>query len=141
MQFDNPHHTFVIAEAGSNWKVGSFEDDLIQAKKLIDVAKNAGANAVKFQTYKAETVFVPNAGRIEYLLEKGIDQSINDIFQHLSMPYEMIPELYDYCKKNGIMFMSTPFSIEDAKEVDPYVEIHKIASFEINHVRRRGRWR
>jgi len=135
MQFDNPHHTFVIAEAGSNWKVGSFEDDLIQAKKLIDVAKNAGANAVKFQTYKAETVFVPNAGRIEYLLEKGIDQSINDIFQHLSMPYEMIPELSDYCKKNGIMFMSTPFSIADAKAVDPYVEIHKIASFEINHIR------
>ena len=47
----------------------------------------------------------------------------------------MIPELSDFCKKENIMFMSTPFSINDAKQVDPYVEIHKIASFEINHVR------
>ena len=75
MQFDDFNHTFVIAEAGSNWKVGSYEEDLIQAKELIKVAKNSGADAVKFQTYRPETVFVPQAGKIEYLLEKGINQS------------------------------------------------------------------
>ena len=51
------------------------------------------------------------------------------------MPYEMIPELTKHAKEEKIIFMSTPFSISDAKEVDPYVPIHKVASFEINHVR------
>jgi N,N'-diacetyllegionaminate synthase len=51
------------------------------------------------------------------------------------MPYEMIPELANYCKKKNIQFMSTPFSVQDAKQIDPYVEIHKVASYEINHVR------
>jgi len=135
MRYDDFHHTFVIAEAGSNWKVGSYEEDLLQAKKLIDVAKESGADAIKFQTYKSETVFVSDAGKINYLLEKGIDTSINEIFDHLSMPYEMLPELHQYCNQKKIMFMSTPFSVKDAKEVDEFVEIHKVASFEINHIR------
>jgi N,N'-diacetyllegionaminate synthase len=135
MIYDDYHHTFVIAEAGSNWKVGTYEEDLNQAKKLIDVAKESGADAIKFQTYKAETTFVSNAGKIDYLLKKGINTTINEIFDHLSMPYEMLPELHQYCKKKQIMFMSTPFSVEDAKQVDQFVEIHKVASFEINHIR------
>jgi N,N'-diacetyllegionaminate synthase len=51
------------------------------------------------------------------------------------MPYKMIPELSDYCKKKNISFMSTPFSVEDAKQIDPFVTIHKVASYEINHVK------
>lgn len=134
-KINNPSHTFVIAEAGSNWKCGTFEEDLKRARRLIDVAVNAGADAVKFQTYRPETIYVPDAGTSQYLSEHGINESINDIFKHLSMPYEMIPALAEYCKQKGIMFMSTPFSVLDAKEVDPFVEIHKVASFEINHVR------
>jgi N-acetylneuraminate synthase len=135
INLDNPNHTFVIAEAGSNWKCGSFDEDIERAKKLIDVAAKAGADAVKFQTYKTETIYVNNAGKSTYLSEHGINQSINEIFDYLSMPYEMIPELEKYCKHKNIIFMSTPFSIDDAKHVDPYVQIHKVASFEINHVR------
>lgn len=131
----NPNHIFVIAEAGSNWKCGSYEEDLEMARKLIITASRAGADAVKFQTFKPETIYVPDAGVSKHLSEKGITQSINEIFKHLSMPYEMIPELSKICEKENIMFMSTPFSISDAKEVDPYVKIHKVASFEINHVR------
>ena len=52
MNFDDPKHVFVIAEAGSNWKCGSYEEDLNQAKKLIKCAVKAGADAVKFQTYR-----------------------------------------------------------------------------------------
>ena len=133
--FTDNNHTFVIAEAGSNWKVGTFEEDLEMAKNLIKVAKDADADAVKFQTYKSETVYVKNAGKSEYLAENGINENINDIFEKLSMPYEMIPKLADCCKKYDIMFMSTPFSVKDAENIDPFVEIHKIASFEINHVR------
>ncbi len=135
MNLDDPTHTFVIAEAGSNWKCGTFEQDLEQAKKLVKTASRAGADAVKFQTYKPETTYVTEAGKSNYLSKHGISEDINDIFEHLSMPYEMIPELVRYCKQENIMFMSTPFSVQDAKAVDPYVDIHKVASFEINHVR------
>ena len=135
MNFDNPEHVFVIAEAGSNWKCGTYDDDLNQAKQLIDVASKAGADAVKFQTYKPETTYVSDAGVSNYLAKSGHVKKIEDIFEEHSMPYEMIPELHKYCKEKNISFMSTPFSISDAKAIDPYVEIHKIASFEINHVR------
>tara|TARA_B110000014_G_scaffold154440_1_gene108217 strand:+ start:1925 stop:2977 length:1053 start_codon:yes stop_codon:yes gene_type:complete len=129
---ENNEHTFVIAEAGSNWKCGNFEDDLNQAKKLIDIAVDSSADAVKFQTFKAKSTYVKNAGEINYLKSKTKD--IWKLFDELSMPYEMLNELSNYCVKKKIHFMSTPFSVEDAKQVDQYVELHKVASFEINHV-------
>ncbi|MEX0861706.1 N-acetylneuraminate synthase family protein [Nitrosopumilus sp.] len=134
-ELDNPNHVFVIAEAGSNWKCGTFEEDLQCAKHLIEIAAKSGADAVKFQIYRPETLYAENAGQSDYLSEKGMNQEINDIFKNLSMPYEMIPQLADYSKQHGIEFMSTPFSVKDAVEVNPYVSIHKIASYEINHVR------
>ena len=45
MNFDDPTHIFIIAEAGSNWKCGTFEQDLNQAKNLIKIASNSGADA------------------------------------------------------------------------------------------------
>lgn len=135
MNFDDPKHIFVIAEAGSNWKCGSFEDDLTQAKNLIKCASKAGADAVKFQTYKSETTYVSNPGSSDYLSKIGSTQDMAKIFDEHSMPYEMIHELVKSCKDENIMFMSTPFSIQDAEIIDQHVSIHKIASFEINHVR------
>lgn len=126
---------FVIAEAGSNWKSGTFGDDLKQAKKLIEVAAKAGADAVKFQTYKPETVYVQNPGKSSYLKKSGINENVYDIFKRNSMPYKMLPLLAKHCKKNKIMFMSTAFSVNDAKEINKFSKVHKIASFEINHIR------
>ena len=126
---------FIIAEAGSNWRSGTVDRDLKMAKVLIDVAVEAGADAVKFQTYRAETVYVSNAGDSDYLSDSGIKESINEIFRDLSMPYEMIPQLEQYCNINNIHFMSTPFSIADAKAIDPFVKTHKLASYEITHSR------
>lgn len=133
--FNDPYHTFVIAEAGSNWKAGSYEEDLQRATKLIEIASKAGADAVKFQTYRPETVYVPNAGQVKYLHDSHNNNSINEIFDEHSMPYEMLPELAKYCETLNIMFMSTPFSVSDAVQVDPHVRIHKVASYEINHIR------
>jgi N,N'-diacetyllegionaminate synthase len=130
----NQNKVFVIAEAGSNWKCGTFEEDLEQAKKLITIAAKSGADAVKFQTFKPETTYVSNAGINESLSKSGFDKNIDEIFANLSMPYEMIPKLAKFCIEENIMFMSSPFSIDDAKAIDPYVDIHKIASFEINHI-------
>lgn len=132
---NDPSHIFIIAEAGSNWKCGTYDDDLKQAKKLIKVASESGADAVKFQTYKPETTYVSNPGKSNYLTKSGYSKNIRDIFDEYSMPYEMIPELAKFCKNENILFMSSPFSIQDAESIDQYTQIHKIASFEINHVR------
>ncbi len=126
---------FIIAEAGSNWRMGTYERDLKMAKTLIEVAADAGADAIKFQVFRPETVYVENAGQSDYLSDAGITADIRSIFADLAMPYEMIPELVDYCKKNDIMFMVTPFSKKDFEMIDPYVSIHKIASYEITHLR------
>ena len=64
-ELENSSRTFIIAEAGSNWKCGNYENDLQRAKELIDVAVKSGADAVKFQTYKPETVYAENAGKSE----------------------------------------------------------------------------
>jgi len=128
-------HIFIIAEAGSNWKCGTYEDDLKQAQNLIKVASKAGADAIKFQTYRPESTYVYNPGKSNYLSKSGYTKNIEDIFDEHSMPYEMIPEIAKYCEDENILFMSSPFSVQDAKSIDPYSTIHKIASFEINHVR------
>ncbi len=125
----------IIAEAGSNWRMGTPARDRAMGRALIDVAAEAGADAVKFQTYRAETVYVPNAGESEYLSEAGIKEDISDIFQDLAMPYEMVGDLAAYCAQRGILFMSSPFSVEDFAAVDPHTLIHKIASYEISHIR------
>ena len=123
----------IIAEAGSNWRMGTPARDRAMARALIDVAVEAGADAVKFQTYRAETVYVGNAGQSEYLSDAGYKQDISDIFADLAMPYDMIPELAAYCREQGIAFMSTPFSADDFAAIDPHVNVHKIASYEISH--------
>lgn len=131
---DRGDEVFVIAEVGSNWKMGTPKRDHAMARALIDIAVEAGADAVKFQTYRPETVYVHNAGQSDYLADAGIEEDISTLFAEHSMPYEMIHELADYCRKCGIAFMSTPFSKKDFQVVDPYVERHKIASYEISHV-------
>lgn len=132
---DNPDHVFVIAEAGSNWKAGTYKEDLVRAKKLIQVASQSGADAIKFQMFRANTVYVHNAGNSDYLAKSGIKRNINEIFQKIELPYEMLPELSDYCKKHNIELMATAFSVKDARMINKYVKIHKVASYEINHIR------
>ena len=128
-------HVFVIGEAGSNWRMGTPSRDLKMAFELIAVAAQAGCDAVKFQVYRPETVYVPNAGNSDYLSHSGITEPITEIFRDLSMPYEMIPKLAARCRAQGIMFMASAFSVRDAREVDLHTPVHKIASYEISHVR------
>lgn len=124
---------YIIAEAGSNWRMGTSSRDLAMGHALIDVAKETGCDAVKFQTYKSHTVYVANAGESDYLAESGIKESINEIFDDLAMPYDMIEKLAAYARTKQIDFMSTPFSVDDADAVDPFVMLHKVASYEISH--------
>lgn len=126
---------FIIAEAGSNWRMGTPKRDFAMAKALIDVAVEAGADAVKFQVYRPETVYVENAGTSDYLSAANIKEDIREIFADLAMPYDMVPKVAEHCRAAGILFMSTPFSPTDFAAVDPYVAVHKNASYEISHLR------
>ena len=126
---------FVIAEAGSNWRMGTPQRDMEMARALIDVAAEAGANAVKFQTFRPETIYAPGAGANDSLAEHGVEQSMDELFADLAMPYEMLAPLAEYAKAQGLSFMSTAFSPADFGAVDPLVEVHKIASYEITHLR------
>jgi N-acetylneuraminate synthase len=132
---DDPAHTFVIAEAGSNWKIGSYEENLKMSEKLIEIAAQSGADAIKFQTFRSQTLYAPDAGQVEYLKNSGEGKKINDLVNDLEMPYEILQNLAECCEENNIIFMSTSFSVEDAKEVDKFSPIHKIASYEINHIK------
>ena len=67
----NHNEVFVIAEAGSNWKVGTHDQDILRAQELIEAAAIAGADAIKFQTYNAASVYSENAGKSDYLSKQG----------------------------------------------------------------------
>lgn len=118
--------TFVIAEAGSN-----HNGDLDTARELIDVAANAGADAVKFQTFRADDLYVEDSGGVDYLDD---DRSIYEIIESMEMPYEWIPKLHEHCREQGILFMSTPFDERSAEELAPYVPAWKVASYTSSHV-------
>src|SRR6056297_3603351 len=110
--------TYVIAEAGSN-----HNGDLEIAKELIDIAADAGADAVKFQTFRAEDLYVEESGEVEYLDD---ERSIYDIIEDMEMPYEWIPKLHDYCHKQGVEFLSTPFDAGSAEKLEEYVPAWKV---------------
>jgi N,N'-diacetyllegionaminate synthase len=118
--------TYVIAEAGSN-----HNGDIDLAKELIDVAVDAGADAVKFQTFRAEDMYVAESGDAEYLDD---DRSLYEIIESMEMPYEWIPEIYEYCTERDIQFLSTPFDPRSAAELEEYVPAWKVASYTSSHV-------
>jgi len=113
---------FIIAEAGSNHN-GSLE----QAKKLIDVAAEANADAVKFQIFTAESLYSKYTPEFDYLKGKNVYELIKSI----ETPREWIKELARYCKDKGTIFLASVFDIEAVDILDKYVPAFKIASFEI----------
>jgi len=116
---------FIIAEAGSNHN-GDFD----QARRLIDVAVAARADAVKFQVFRARRMYPKQAGQSDYL---KIQRSIYEIITEMEMPYDWIPQLAEHCRTQGILFMSSVFDPDSIRQLDPYLAVHKIASYEMTH--------
>ncbi len=116
---------FIIAEAGSNHN-GNFE----QAKRLIALAASAGVDAVKFQVFRAQRLYPRSAGLSDYL---KIPKSIYDIIAEMELPYEWLPELAAYCQERGVVFLGSVFDEESVEQLDPHVEVFKIASYEMTH--------
>ncbi|MFZ2491217.1 MAG: N-acetylneuraminate synthase family protein [Thermoanaerobaculia bacterium] len=117
--------TYVIAEAGGNHN-GSLET----AKKLIEVAAEAEADAVKFQVFRAHRVYPRSAGMSDYL---QMSRSIYEVIAELEMPWEWLPQLAEHCEKASITFLASVFDDESADRLDPYVAAFKIASYEMTH--------
>lgn len=127
----NREKTFIIAEAGVNHN-GSLEI----AKQLVRKAVEAGADAVKFQTFKSEKVISRYAEKAEYQKETtGSEESQLDMVRKLELSEEAHFELQKYCKEQGILFLSTAF---DSDSMDFLVEqmnlpLLKIPSGEITN--------
>jgi N-acetylneuraminate synthase len=117
---------FIIAEAGSNHN-GSLQ----QAKQLIDVAASAGADAVKFQVFRADRLYPKNAGITDYL---RIPTPIYDIIAQMEMPYDWLPRLASHCNSKGVLFLASVFDEDSADRLDPNVKAFKIASYEMTHL-------
>ena len=99
---------FIIAEAGVN-----HNGDLDLAKQLVDAAAQANADAVKFQTFKAENLVSPQAPKAEYQVETtGAEHSQLDMIRNLEFSPEAFVELQAYSHERGIVFISTPFDHE-----------------------------
>lgn len=123
--------TFIIAEAGVN-----HNGDIEIAKKMIDAASVAGADAVKFQTFKAERIVAINAPKAEYQIENTNNtESQYQMLKKLEIDKETHLELMEYCKEKNIMFLSTPFDIDSVHMlVELGIEIIKIPSGEITNL-------
>lgn len=133
---------YVVAEAGSN-----HDRNLDQAKRLIDVAAEAGADAVKFQTFTSDRIVAQTPIRAKYL--DGIlppDETMASLFRKLELPYEWHEVLFRHADAAGLDFLSTPFDEAAADMLESLgVKAFKIASYElwhlplIRHVARKGR--
>ena len=122
---------FIIAEAGVNHN-GSVD----LAKKLIDVASISGADAVKFQTFKAENLIVKNTQKADYQKQTtDASESQFDMIKKLELDVEAHKELIAYCQKKDIIFLSTPFDHESIDLLsDLGLQIFKIPSGEITNL-------
>lgn len=122
---------FIIAEAGVNHN-GSFEI----AKKLVDVAAEAGANAIKFQTFDATKVASRAAEKADYQkMETFKNESQLDMLKKLELSKPDHLKLINYCKQKNIMFMSTAFDLDSVEFLKNLkLSVYKIPSGEITNL-------
>ncbi|MBV9499257.1 MAG: N-acetylneuraminate synthase, partial [Acidobacteriaceae bacterium] len=132
----------LIAEAGVNHN-GSLD----MALRLVDAAVDAGADIVKFQTFKSEEVVTPQAPKADYQLQNsGRDESQLEMIKRLELPEEAFSTIQSHCRERGIVFLSTPFDCHSADLLYGMgVPAFKIPSGEITnhpflaHIARKGK--
>lgn len=119
---------FIIAEIGVN-----FNGDVELAKKMIDAARDAGADAVKFQTFTAQTLVTRGTPKVRYQeATTNASESHYDMIQKLEFKREDHAPIIDYCRQTGIEFISTPYDVDSAMFLrDLGVEVFKTASADL----------
>lgn len=139
---------YIIADVGVNFYDTAKAEGispLQAAKKYIFEAKNAGIDAVKFQSYKADTIVSKNSPAY-WDLSKEPTPTQHELFKkHDGFDQEDYQHLCDYCKELEIDFMSTPFDFESADFLEDMVSVYKISSSDLNnipflrHIARKGK--
>ena len=121
---------FIIGEAGVN-----HNGNIVLAKQLIDVAVEAGVDAVKFQTWKTDLLVTKEAKQAEYQIENTqIEESQYDMLKRLELSYDDFRELKLYCDKKNITFLSTPDEPISADFLKKLQDIFKIGSGELTNI-------
>ena len=121
---------FIIAEAGVNHN-GSFE----LAYKLVDAAKIAGVDCIKFQTFKSKNLVSHTAKKAEYQKVTTGDSSQQDMLKKLELSYDEFLALKDYCDQVGICFLSTPFDVDSIEFLNTInMPFWKIPSGEVTNL-------
>ncbi|KJU81365.1 N-acetylneuraminate synthase [Candidatus Magnetobacterium bavaricum] len=123
--------TFIIAEAGVN-----HNGDIVIAKEMIDIASYAGADAIKFQTFKAHTLVSMLTKKAEYQKNTTkFSESHFEMIKRLELNYDDHKELFNYCYKKSIQFLSSPFDVESIEFLDRLgLDTMKIPSGEITNI-------
>ena len=120
--------SFIIAEISAN-----HSQNLEKAKKLILLAKKAGANAIKIQTYKPESISIKGVKDLKNNKTWKNFDSRFELFSKTYLPWEWHKKLFQLAKKNNIEIFSSPFDIKSVKFLDQFNPVaYKIASPEIN---------
>ncbi len=126
-----PRKTFLIAEAGVNHN-GSID----LARKLVDAAVYAGADAVKFQSFVATSIVTAAANKADYqIANMGSNESQLEMLKRLELSHSKQRELFEYCKNQGIKFLSTPFDSASLNflTIDLGLETIKVGSGELTN--------
>ena len=126
---NNVNSPYVVAEAGVN-----HEGSMDLAKRLIDEASEGGAQAIKFQTYKADTIASKDSPYY-WDLAKEPTRSQHELFQKYDKFWKKeFEQLAKHCETANIEFMSTPFDVESAKFLNDLMTVFKISSSDITNL-------
>lgn len=125
----NGHPTFVIAEMSAN-----HNQDLGEAKRIIDAAAKCGADGIKLQTYTADTMTI-DSDRPEFLIGPGTvweGKRLHALYDEAHTPWDWHPILKEHAEQQGLIFFSTPFDDSAVDFLESLeVSVYKIASFEL----------
>ncbi len=134
MQIENKrigknYPVYIIAEAGVN-----HNNDLSLAFKMVDIAKESGADAIKFQTFKANNIQLQNSVKPRY--QKNIQKNYYDLIKSLETSFKDQKKIFNYCNKKKITFLSTPYDLESLHFLKKLgVSAFKISSSDLtNHI-------
>ena len=123
------HPAYFIADISAN-----HDGDLDRARLLIRLCAEAGADAAKFQNFRAAKIvsdrgFKNLGGQLSH--QSKWKKSVFEVYQHASLPWEWTPELRKACEACGIEYFSAPYDLEAVDMLDPYVNFFKIGSGDI----------
>jgi len=123
------HPTYFIADIAAN-----HDGDLERAKDLIWMAKEAGANAAKFQHFKADTIVSDHGFRSigsKQAHQSSWNKSVYEVYQDASVSLGWTPTLKETCDQAGLAFLTSPYALELVDAVDPFIPAYKIGSGDV----------